>query len=209
MSDEQHSEGPRPEGPAAPAGAPEPADEGGPAPAPTVERAAPADQAEPAGQVAPDVTLGRGPGSGAGLRLLGAVVTLPWLILYGITGTWAVARGARAAAEGLKQFDAGYTRFVTPAEVVFVGALLLTAFAVMMACALLLLFGRRSAMVWLPLLLVAAGLTAGSVWASVRGDLSPILWVSFFFGLAYVTVVALVRILKVTGAERRGRIVSP
>ncbi len=79
----------------------------------------------------------------------------------------------------------------------------------MMACALLLLFGRRSAMVWLPLLLVAAGLTAGSIWASVRGGLHPILWVMLFFGLAYVTVVALVRVLKVTRAERRGRIVSP
>ena len=32
---------------------------------------------------------------------------------------------------------------------------------------------------------------------------------SFFFGLAYVTVIALVHVLKVTRAERRGRIVSP
>ena len=100
-----------------------------------------------------------------GLRLLGAVVTLPWLVLYGITGAWAVTRGASAVADGLKQLDAGYTRVVTPAELLYVGALLLAAFAVMLACALLLLFGRRSAMVWLPLLLVAAGLTAGSVWA--------------------------------------------
>ena len=64
-------------------------------------------------------------------------------------------------------------------------------------------------MVWLPLLLVAAGLTAGSVWAGVSGGLHPLLWVLLFFGLAYVTVVALVRVLQVTRAERRGRIVSP
>ena len=79
----------------------------------------------------------------------------------------------------------------------------------MLACALLLLFGRRSAMVWLPLLFIAAGLTAGSVWAAVRGELHPALWVLFFFGLAYVTVVALACVLKVTRAERRARIVSP
>jgi hypothetical protein len=169
--------------------------------APPATEDAPA--AEPAG-------ASRGsPRSGAGLRLLGAAFTLPWLIFYGITGAWAVTRGAKAAADGLKQLDVGYTRFVTPAQVIFFGALLLTAFTVMMACALLLLYGRRSAMVWLPLLLVAAGLTAGSIWASVRGDLHPILWVSLFFGLAYVTVVALVRVLQVTRAERRGTIGSP
>ena len=156
----------------------------------------------------PAETPGGSPLSGAGLRLLGAALTLPWLILYGITGAWAVARGAKAATEGLKQLDVGYTRFVTPAQVIFFGALLLTAFAVMMACALLLLYGRRSATVWLPLLLVAAGLTAGSIWAAVRGDLHPVFWVSLFFGLAYVTVVALVRVLKVTRADRRGRIGS-
>ena len=96
-----------------------------------------------------------------------------------------------------------------PAELLFVGALLLVAFGVMLACALLLLFDRRSGMAWLPLLLVAAGLTAGSIWAAVRGELHPALWVLFFFGLAYVTVVALVQVLKVTRAERRARIVSP
>ena len=177
---------------------PRPADEAAPAPA-----------EEPVGEAEPAVTLSRNPRSGAGLRLLGAMVTLPWLMLYGVTGAWAVARGARAATDGLKQFDAGYTRFVTPAQVIFVGALLLAAFAVMMACALLLLYGRRSAIAWLPLLLVAAGLTAGSIWASVRGDLHPLLWSAFFFGLAYVTVVALVRVLKMTRAGRRGRIATP
>lgn len=147
--------------------------------------------------------------SGVGLRLLGAAVTLPWLVLYGITGAWAVTRGARAIADGLKQLDAGYTRIVTPTELLYVGTLLLAAFGVMLACALLLLFDRRSGMVWLPLLLVAGGLTAGSVWAAVRGGLHPALWVLFFFGLAYVTVVALGQVLKVTRAERRARIASP
>ena len=91
----------------------------------------------------------------------------------------------------------------------YVGALLLAAFAVVLACALLLLFDRRSGMVWLPVLLVAGGLTAGSVWTAVRGDLAPALWVLFFFGLAFVTVVALVRVVQVTRAERRARIVPP
>ena len=198
MSDDKKAQEPQPVGRIDPAGAPEPADGAEPTPA-----------EQPAGEAGPAVSSNESPESSGGLRMFGAVVTLPWLILYGITGAWAIARGARAAAEGLKQFDAGYTRFVTPAEVMFLGALLLAAFAVMMACALLLLFGRRSAMVWLPLLLVAAGLTAGSIWASVRGGLHPILWVMLFFGLAYVTVVALVRVLKVTRADGRGRIVSP
>jgi hypothetical protein len=143
---------------------------------------------------------------GGGRRLLAALVTAPWSIGYGITGVWAVVTGARAIADGLKTIDAGYTRIVTPAELLYVGALLLAAFAVMLACALLLLFDRRSAMVWLPLLLVAAGLTAGSVWAAVKGGLHPILWVLFFFGLAYATVIALV---QVTRATRRARIERP
>jgi hypothetical protein len=150
-----------------------------------------------------------GDGSGSGLRLLGAAVTLPWTFLYGITGVWAVALAARAAGQGLKRVDAGYTRFVTPPQLAFVGALLLTAFAVMLACGLLLLFRRQSGAAWLPLLLVAAGLTAGAVWAGVSGGIHPLIWAMLFFGLAYVTVVALVKVLKVTGAERRGRIVEP
>jgi hypothetical protein len=98
---------------------------------------------------------------------------------------------------------------VTPTERMFVGALLLAGFAVLLGCALLLLFQRRSAMVWLPVLLVAAGLTAGSVWASLSGDLHPVLWVVFFFGLAYVTVLALVRVVQTTRTSRRGGITRP
>jgi hypothetical protein len=149
-------------------------------------------------------------GSGKpGLRLVGAVVTLPWMLLYGITGVWAVTLAAQSASRGLKQLDAGYTRYVTPAQLGFVGALLLTAFAVMLACGLLLLFGRRSGVLWLPLLLVAAGLTAGALWAGIEGELHPLLWMLFFFGLVYVVVVAAVKVLHVTRAERRDTIAPP
>ena len=55
-------------------------------------------------------------------------------------------------------------------------------------------------MVWLPLLLVAAGLTAGSVWAAVERRAAPGLWVLLFFGLAYVAVVALAHVVQVTRA---------
>ena len=145
----------------------------------------------------------------AGLRVLGAAVTLPWLVLYGVTGVSAVTRAAQAYSAGHKRVDAGYTRFVSPGELAFFGALLLAAFAVMMTCALLLLFHRRSAVAWLPLLVVAAGLTAGAVWAGVSGGLHPLLWIMLFFGLVYCAAVALVRVVQVTRAERRGRIASP
>ena len=175
---------------------------------PTDRGERPAD-APPTGEAPRAEASDRDQRPGAGWRLLAAAVTLPWFVAYGITGAWAVTRGAQAYSEGLKDFDAGYTRLVTPTAVMYVGALLLAAFAVVLACALLLLFDRRSGMVWLPVLLVAGGLTAGSVWAAVRGDLAPVLWVLFFFGLAFVTVVALVRVVQVTRAERRARIVPP
>ncbi len=164
------------------------------------------DAAEPAAEGEPVVAVQQ---SGGGLRLLAAVVTLPWMLGYGVTGAWCVARGASAFADGLPQIDAGYTRMVTPAGLMYVGALLLAGFAVLLAGALLLLFGRRSAMVWLPLLLVAAGLTAGSVWAAVSGGLHPGLWLFFFFGLAYVVVVAAVRLAQATRSARHGRIAEP
>ncbi len=189
----------------------EPADDARPAasgPAPE-EPASDASPDEPANAdpAAPDVSeAGSG---GAGLRVFGAAVTLPWLMLYGVTGVSAVTRAAQAYSAGNKRVDTGYTRFVTPGELAFFGALLLAAFAVMMACALLLLFRRRSAAAWLPLLLVAAGFTAGAAWAGVSGGLHPLLWVLLFFGLAYVTVIALVSVVKVTRADRRGRIAAP
>jgi hypothetical protein len=163
----------------------------------------------PAGEAAPADAEEDGGSAGAGLRLLGAAVTLPWLVLYGVTGVSAVTRAAQAYSAGRTRVDAGYTRFVSPGELAFFGALLITAFAVMMACALLLLFRRRSAAAWLPLLLVAAGLTAGAVWAGISGGLHPLLWVMLFFGLVYAAVTALVQVVKVTQAERRGRIASP
>ncbi len=141
-----------------------------------------------------------------GLRLVAVAATVPWMVGYGVTGAWAVARGARGIADGASHVDAGYTHAVAPASLLYVGALLLAGFAVMLAVALLLVFERRSPMVWLPLLLVAAGLTAGSVWLAVSGGLHPGLWLLFFFGLAYASVVASVRLVQVTRAARRGRI---
>jgi hypothetical protein len=183
------------EGPAGEAG---PADEAG-----REDQAARAHESSPAGIVEPNG------GRGVALRLLAAAVTLPWLVMYGITGAWAVTVGVRGAARGLPHLDAGYTRMVTPLELMYVGGLLLAAFAVLLACALLLISGRRSAMLWLPVLLVASGLTAGSVWAAISGGLHPLLWILFFFGLAYATSVALVRVVQVTRAGRRARIVAP
>ena len=90
------------------------------------------------------------------------------------------------------------------------GSVKLAAFGVMLACALLLLFDRRSAhgrgcrSCSSP-----PGSPPGSVWAAHQRRAASLLWVLFFFGLVYVTVIALVRVLKVTRAERRGRIASP
>ncbi|HTX68009.1 MAG TPA: hypothetical protein VMH50_02540 [Thermoleophilia bacterium] len=178
----------------------------------------PADASEPADREASAGEPADGEASAAepadeadsgGLRLVGAIVTLPWVLLYGVTGVWAVTLAAQSASRGLKQIDAGYTRYVTPLQLGFVGALLLAGFAVTLGCGLLLLFRRRSAMAWLPLLLVAIGLTAGALWAGIRGGLHPLLWVFFFFGLVYVTVMAAVRVLHVTRTERRGTIAPP
>ncbi len=188
MSEDEKTPG----GPAAddagPAGTPESGDDTGPG--------------GPPGEAAPAVGAERDGGSRVALRVLAAAVTLPWMVVYGVTGAWAVARGARAFAAGLPQLDAGYTRMVTPAGLMYVGALLLAGFGVLLACALLLLFRRRSATVWLPLLLAAAGLTAGSVWAAASGGLHPGLWVLFFFGLAYATAVAAVCLAQVTRRSR-------
>jgi DNA-binding LacI/PurR family transcriptional regulator len=58
-------------------------------------------------------------------------------------------------------------------------------------------------------LVVAAGLTAGALWAGIEGELNPLLWVFLFFGLVYATAVAAVKVLKVTRAERRDTIAPP
>ena len=142
--------------------------------------------------------------SGGGLRVLAAIVMLPWLLGYGVIGTWTVVRGAGAAASGLKTFDAGYTRLVSPAGVILVGALLLAAFAVLLAASMLLMIGGRGA-TWAAVAVAAALLVAGSVWAATRGGLSPILWVLFFFGLVYAVAVAIVALTRVTRTSGRGR----
>ena len=148
-------------------------------------------------------------GVAAGRRLLAACVPLPWMLGYGITGTWAVTRGATAASAGLKTIDAGYTRMVAPTGVMLVGGLLLAAFAVLLAASLLLVLGGRRVAQWVPVAVVAGVLTAGSVWAAVRGGLYPGLWFLFFFGLAYVLVLAVVQAWRAARRPGRGAVVLP
>ncbi|HEY5388475.1 MAG TPA: hypothetical protein VIL79_11305 [Thermoleophilia bacterium] len=149
------------------------------------------------------------PGLGGGFRLLAAAVTVPWLVGYGVTGAWAVTRGARAAAAGLSSVDVGYSGMVTPFSVILVGALLLAGFAVLLAAAMLVLYDARGRVVWAAVCAVAALLTAGSVWAAVSGGLHPGLWLLFFGGLLYAAALSLVELLLVTRVARRGTIVGP
>jgi len=160
-------------------------------------------------EAAPPPVDGEVPRPGGGLRLLAAAVMAPWLVGYGITGAWAVTRGARAAAGGLSSFDVGYSRPVTPPGVIFVGALLLAGFAVLLAAAMLVLYDSRGRGAWAAVFAVAAVLTAGSVWAAVSGGLHPGLWLLFFGGLLYVAALSLVQLLRVTRAARRGTIAGP
>ena len=143
---------------------------------------------------------------GGGLRLLAVVVAAPWLVVYGITGAWAVTRGARAAADGLSSVDVGYSRSVTPPSVIVVGALLLAAFAVLLAVVILILHDARSRGRWAVVSVVAAVLMAGSIWAAVSGGLDPGLWLLYFGGLLYSTALSLARLLRAARAARRGRI---
>jgi hypothetical protein len=142
----------------------------------------------------------------AGRRIVGALVLLPWLLGYGSVGAWAVTFGARTMAGGHVLVDAGYTRMVTPGGVVFVGALLLAAFATLLAAAVLLVSASRRRGTWLAVAVAAAVLTAGAVWAGVLGELNPILWALFFFGLVDAFVVALVGASR---ASRRDRVLRP
>ena len=144
-----------------------------------------------------------------GLRLLAAAVTAPWLVGYGVTGAWAVTRGARAAADGLSSVDVGYSRLVTPPGVIVVGALLLAGFAVLLAAASVIEDEYRGRGQWAAVCVVAALLTAGSVWAAVSGGLHPGLWLLFFGGLLYAAALSLVELLLVTRVARRGTIVGP
>jgi hypothetical protein len=127
-----------------------------------------------------------------------AAVTAPWLVGYGVTGAWAVTRGARAAADGLSSIDVGYSRLVTPFSVIIVGALLLAGFAVLLAAAMLVLYDARGRGPWAAVGFAAALLTAGSVWAAASGGLHPGLWLLFFGGLLYVVALSLVELRRVT-----------
>ena len=149
------------------------------------------------------------PRSHVGLRLLGAAVTIPWLFAYGVTGVWAVTRGARSAAGHLSSIDVGYSRTVSPTSVIFVGALLLAGFAVMLAAAMLVLYGARGPGRWAAVCLVATALTVGSVWVSVRGELHPAMWPVFFGGLLYATLLSLIMLVRALRARGGSRIVDP
>jgi hypothetical protein len=142
-------------------------------------------------------------------RIVGAVVMLPWILGYGSVGAWAVTFGARAVAAGETSVDAGYTRMVAPSGVIFVGALLLAAFATLLAAALLLLHGSRRWPAWTAVAGVAGALTAGAVWAGVRGELSPVLWVFFFFGLVDALLVALFQAYRGARSGRRDEVLKP
>ena len=160
---------------------------------------APADPSPPApDDAAPAADI---PARGAGRRILAAVVLLPWVIGYGSVGAWAVTFGARSLAAGNAIVDAGYTRMVTPGGVILVGALLLAAFVTVMAAGLLLIYDSRRRGLWGGVAVAAAVLTAGAVWAGVRGELVAILWILFFFGIVYALAVALWRLWR----GRRGK----
>jgi hypothetical protein len=146
---------------------------------------------------------------GGGLRLLAAAVTVPWLVGYGVTGAWAVTRGARAVADGLSSVDVGYSRMVTPPGVILVGALLLAGFAVLLAAAMLVLYDARGRGAWAAVAVAAAVLTAGSLWAAASGGLHPGLWLLFFGGLLYAAALSLAELLRVTRAAAHGRLVRP
>jgi hypothetical protein len=163
----------------------------------------------PVEEVAPPPVEAEVARTGGGLRLLAAAVTAPWLVGYGVTGAWAVTRGARAAADGLSSVDFGYSRLVTPPGVIFVGALLLAGFAVLLAAAILVLYDARRRGAWAAVCVVAALLTAGSVWAAASGGLHPGRWLLFFGGLLYATALSLVELLLVTRAAGRDTIAGP
>ena len=128
---------------------------------------------------------------------------------YGVTGAWAVTRGARATADGLSSIDVGHSRSVAPVGSIVVGALLLVGFAVLLAAAMLVLYDARGRGAWAGVCGAAAVLTAGSVWAAVSGGLHPGLWLLFFGGLLYSVALSLIALLRVTRAAGRGTIAGP
>ncbi len=148
-------------------------------------------------------------GEGGGLRLLAAALLLPWLLVYGTSGVWAIARGARAWAQHVPHVDAGYVRPVSPGGLVTVGALLVAAFAVLLAAALLVLTASRRRGPWIAVLVSAAVLTAGAVWAGLAGRMHPGLWSLLFFGLVAAAVLAVVAVARMPRAADHVRITGP
>ena len=148
-------------------------------------------------------------GGRTGLRLMAAALLVPWLLGYGITGSWAVARGVRGVTQHVPHLDAGYSRPVSPASLVLVGALLLAGFAVLLAAALLLVASSQRRGLWSAVLVLALLLVAGAVWAGVAGHVDPGLWVVLFFGLLVAAVAAAVALVRMPGGGGRARIAEP
>jgi hypothetical protein len=144
-----------------------------------------------------------------GRRLIAAAVLAPWLVGYGITGSWAVARGVFALAQGLRHIDAGYGRPVSPEGLVVVGALLLAAFAVLLATTVLLLTASRRRAAWIAVLAVAALLSAGAAWAGVAGRLHPFLWLVLFLGVLLAVVFSAVALARMPHGPRRATMAGP
>ncbi len=167
-----------------------------------------AEPAAPAPQPPPRPTVIR-TGGGAGRRLLAAAVLAPWIIGYGITGSWAVTRGARALAQHLAQVDAGYSHPVSPGGLIVVGALLLAAFAVLLATAVLLLLTSARRGTWTAVLIVTLVLLAGAVWAGIAGHISPGLWLLLFFGLLFCAIVDALVLWRVPRRPGRATIAAP
>jgi hypothetical protein len=164
---------------------------------------------QPSDDEPPQVTVAPELRAGQGLRLLGAFVLLPWLIGYGAIGVWAVTFGARTAMAGHATVDAGYSRMVTPGGVILVGCLLVAAFAVLLLTGLLVLYNHRGRKAWTAVAVAAAILTAGAVWAGVRGELSPILWVLFFFGLVYALALAVAGVWRASRSPGHEKVLRP
>ena len=146
---------------------------------------------------------------GTGLRLMAAALLVPWLLGYGITGSWAVARGVRGVTQHVSHLDAGYSRAVSPASLVLVGGLLLAGFAVLLAASLLLVASSQRRGLWSAVLVLALLLVAGAVWAGVAGHVNPGLWVVLFFGLLLAAVAAAVALVRMPGGAGRARIAEP
>jgi hypothetical protein len=154
-------------------------------------------------------TVVSGGGGGAGRRLLAAALLVPWLLAYGITGSWAVTRGAQGLAQHLHHVDAGYTRPVTPASLVVVGALVLAGFAVLLAVALLLVVQSHSRGAWTAALVAALLLVAGALWAGVAGHMHPGLWLLLFFGLLLAAALAAFARFRVPRRPGRATMAAP